>query len=273
MVETERTEEVDGLAVTWRETGEGAPPPVLYLHGVPNSSVMWAPFLERTGGLAPDLPGFGSSAKPAHFPYSIAGYERFLDAFVRHLALERLTLVVHDWGAVGLALAQRRPELVERLVVISCLPFLSGYRWHRFARAWRRPLVGELLMGFTFKRGLRLATREGAAGPLPDAFLDEVWKHFDHGTQRAILKLYRSAPEHELARAGERLGAIGAPALVVWGTEDPYLPAAFAESTAEALGGEARVERFEGAGHWPWLQRPQVVETVAEFVGLPAGGS
>ena len=60
---------------------------------------------------------------------------------------------------------------------------------------------------------------------------------------------------------------------MVWGEEDRYLPAVFAERTAEALGGEARVERFEGAGHWPWLERPEVVDTVAEFVGLPAAGS
>lgn len=270
---TERQAEVDGLSVSWLEAGDPAPPPVLYLHGVPNSSIMWGPFLERTGGLAPDLPGFGRSAKPAHFPYSIAGYERFLDAFVGHLGLERLTLVVHDWGSVGLALAQRRPELIERLVIVSCVPLLPGYRWHRFARAWRRPLVGEMLMGFTFKRGLKLASREGASVPLPDPFLDDIWKHFDHGTQRAILKLYRSAPEHELARAGERLGAIGAPALVVCGGQDPYLPAVFARRTAEALGSDARVECVEGAGHWPWLERPEVIDTVVEFVGQPTATS
>ena len=272
MREAERTGEVDGLAVAWRESGEEGPAPVLYVHGVPNSSEMWKPFLEHTGGIAPDLPGFGRAAKPADFPYSIAGYERFLDAFVRHLGLERLTLVVHDWGSVGLALAQRRPELIERLVIVAGVPLLPGYRWHRVARAWRRPLIGELLMGFTFKRGVRRVTREGASGPLPDAFLDDVWRHFDHGTQRAILKLYRSAPEQELARAGERLGAVGAPALVVWGEDDRYLPPVFAEHTAQALGGEARVERYEGAGHWPWLQRPEVIDAVAEFVGPPATG-
>ncbi|MDQ3720545.1 MAG: alpha/beta hydrolase [Actinomycetota bacterium] len=273
MEEAQRTGEVDGLTVAWRETGGDALPEVLYLHGVPNSSVMWKPFLERTGGIALDLPGFGRSAKPGHFPYSIAGYESFLDAFVDHLGLERITLVVHDWGSVGLALAQRRPELIERLVIVSGVPLLPDYRWHRFARAWRRPLVGEMLMGFTFKRGLKLASREGASGPLPDAFIDDVWEHFDHGTQRAILKLYRSAPEHALARAGERLGSIGAPALVVWGEEDPYLPAVFAERTAAALGGQARVERFSGAGHWPWLERPQVVDAVADFVRSSPDGS
>jgi pimeloyl-ACP methyl ester carboxylesterase len=267
----EHQSEIEGLSVSWREAGAGAgaPSPVLYVHGVPNSSAMWAPFLERTGGVAVDLPGFGHSDKPADFPYSLSGYGAFLEGFVDHLGLGPLTLVVHDWGAVGLVLAQRRPGQIERLVVISCVPLVEGYRWHRYARAWRRPLVGELMMGFTFRWGLKLISREAGAspGPLPDSFLDDVWRHFDHGTQRAILKLYRSAPEAELARAGSALGRVHAPALVVWGEEDPYLPASFAERHARALGGDARVEVVAGAGHWPWLDRPEVVDMVTEFVG------
>ena len=42
-------------------------PPALYVHGNPTNSDDWLPFLERTGGIAPDLPGFGRSGKPAHF--------------------------------------------------------------------------------------------------------------------------------------------------------------------------------------------------------------
>ena len=44
---------------------------------------------------------------------------------------------MHDWGAVGLELAQRRPEAVERLVLIDVVPFVPGYRWHPTARIWR----------------------------------------------------------------------------------------------------------------------------------------
>ena len=74
---------------------------------------------------------------------------------------------------------------------------------------------------------------------MPDDFIDSIWDHYDHGTQRAILKLYRSAPPEVLARAGERLGEISAPALVLWGGDDPYLPTRFAHAYGEALGGEA----------------------------------
>ena len=74
----DRSGEVAGLDVHWLEAGAR---PVLYLHGVPTASWEWLPFLERTGGIAPDLPGFGRSAKPGDFDYSIAGYDRFLEQF------------------------------------------------------------------------------------------------------------------------------------------------------------------------------------------------
>jgi pimeloyl-ACP methyl ester carboxylesterase len=231
---------------------------VLYLHGVPSDGGDWLPFLERTGGFAPDLPGFGRSDKPPHFDYSIDGYARWLDAYLDAVAAERVSLVVHDWGSVGLAFAQAAPERIERLVVINAVPFLPGYRWHRVARIWRTPLAGELAMGFTFKWSLR-------RGGLPEALLDRVYEHFDHGTQRAILKLYRSAPPATLEAAGARLGDVTAPALVVWGEPDEYLPTEFAHAYAERLGGDARVE-LVGGGHWPWLERPDVVDTVAAFL-------
>jgi pimeloyl-ACP methyl ester carboxylesterase len=257
------------MPINWRSAGDA---PALYVHGVPTASWDWLPFLERTGGIAPDLPGFGRSAKPADFDYSIPGYDRFLESFVGALGLERFSLVIHDWGSVGLAFAQRQPERIERLVVCGgCVPLVPGYRWHRIARIWRRPLLGELFMGFTTRFGFRQLSRESnlTPGPLPNEFIDRVWEHFDHGTQRAILKLYRSSPEEVLERAGERLGELRCPALVLWPTADPYLPAEFGRAYADALGGEVTLEMVE-AGHWAWLDRPEVVERTAEFIG--AGG-
>lgn len=268
---TERQAEVSGVPVLWREAaplGAATAAPVLYLHGNPTDGDDFLPFLARTGGIAPDLPGFGRSGKSSTFRYSIDGYADFLEAFVDHLGLERFSLVVHDWGGVGLALAQRRPEAIERLVVCNCVPFLPGYRWHRWARLWRRRVVGELTMGFTTRFALRRVLREAfvTRGPGVDALADRAWSHFDHGTQRAALRLYRSAPPEVLEAAGRRLGEITAPALVLWGEEDPYIAADFAHAYAEALGGGARVEVASEAGHWPWLDRPQLVEEIASFL-------
>jgi pimeloyl-ACP methyl ester carboxylesterase len=251
---TEQSVEVAGLEVHYRRVGDA---PVLYLHGVPTHSHDWVPFLEPSGGIAPDLPGFGRSAKPGDFDYSIRGYDRFLEAFVDQLGLDRFSLVLHDWGSVGLALAQRFPERVERLVLFSVVPFLPGFRWHRVARAWRTPGIGELLMGATTRWGLR---RE-----LPAQVADAAWDAFDHGTQRAILKLYRSAPPDVLARAGERLGEIRAPALILWPEDDRYIAAEFGPAHADALAGETTLEMVRG-GHWPWLENPELIDRTADFL-------
>ena len=243
--------EIDGLPVSWlREPGED--PPVLYVHGVPDSAELWTPFLRLTGGIAVDLPGFGESGKPAQWPYSLDGYARFLPALLDDLRIDRVRLVAHDWGAAALTLAGR----IERLVAIDVLPLLPGHRWHWVARAWRTPGLGELAMGFTGRTLLR------RLGGLSAPHADEVLRHFDHGTQRAILKLYRA----ERAVTAP-LEAVTAPALVLWGERDRYLDPAWAERIAAALGGPAEVEIVPGAGHWPWLDRPELVQRIAHYLG------
>ena len=89
--------------------------------------------------------------------------------------------------------------------------------------------------------------------------------HFDQGTQRAILRLYRASPPEVLAAAGGALARIRAPGLVLHGERDPYVPARFADGLAAALG-DAEVEHVSGAGHWPWLDRPELIERVAAFL-------
>jgi pimeloyl-ACP methyl ester carboxylesterase len=248
--------ELDGLPVAWR-AAPAAGTPVLWLHGVPDSAEVWTPFLERCGGIAPDLPGFGRSAKRGDLDYSIAGYAAWLERFCAMLELERVRLVMHDWGTVGLAFAQRAPERIERLVAIDTVPLLPGYRWHPIARVWRRPVLGEVAMG--------LAIPPVARRLLPAGRADAVLEHFDPGTQRAILRLYRASPPEVLAAAGAALGTIAAPALVLHGERDRYIPAHFADGLAAALG-DATVEHVADAGHWPWLDRPELVERVARFL-------
>jgi pimeloyl-ACP methyl ester carboxylesterase len=260
------------LPVFWRS----APPPdpavapALYLHGVPTSSDDWLPFLERGGGIAVDLPGFGRSGKPGYLRYTIEEYAGFLERFLDHLGVERVRMLVHDWGAVGLAFAQAHPERIERLVVTNAVPFLPGYRWHRTARIWRTPVLGELAMGATTRLVLKLLTRESNAtpGPLPDEWIDSVLTHFDQGTQRAILRLYRSSPPEVLARAGGRLAQLTMPTLVIWGTRDPYIPERFAGEYARALPSSELVELAD-AGHWWWLDRPDTIERIIGFLTEP----
>ena len=89
----------------------------LYLHGIPTSSDDWLEFLGRTGGIAPDLIGFGRSGKGGHLDYSLPGLARFVERFLDHLDIEEVQLVGHDLGAaVGLV----------AVLVVGLIPFL---RW------------------------------------------------------------------------------------------------------------------------------------------------
>ncbi len=270
---TDHNGELDGLPVFWRsaeQPGGGGQAPALYLHGVPGNSDEWVlppGFLERSGGLAPDLPGFGRSGKPGTLKATIAEYDHFIERFLDQREVERVSLVVHDWGAVGLAFAQRLPARVARIVIINAVPFLPGYSWHRWARVWRTPGLGELAMGSTSRFLLRRGTAAAkvSPGPMPEAWLDSVLEHFDQGTQRAILRLYRSSPPEVLAAAGAELGRLQMPALVVWGTRDPYIPARFGRAYADALP-DAELLELPDAGHWPWLDRPELLERVTGFL-------
>jgi pimeloyl-ACP methyl ester carboxylesterase len=117
---------------------------------------------------------------------------------------------------------------------------------------------------------MRLLSREAnfTPGPMPEAFLRSVVEHFDPGTQRAILRLYRASPSERLAAAGAALGRLDVPALVLWGDADPYIPQGFADAYARALP-RAELEHVAEAGHWPWIDRPELVDRVVEFASGP----
>jgi pimeloyl-ACP methyl ester carboxylesterase len=262
----EHTIKVRGAPVFYRRSA-GAGGDVLYLHSVPSSSDDWRDLLALTGGIAPDLPGFGRSGKAANHDYSLAGYARFVGDLLDALAISRVTIVGHAWGAAAaLVFAQERPDRVERLAVVDPIPLLSGFGWPPLVRWWRRPGIGELVMGSLSRWLLARLLRRGSVTPgaWPDGRVDAVWEQFDQGTQRAILRLHRSVDAESLAAAGSRLEALDLPTLLVWGDEDPWIAPSFADRYARRLPA-ATVEHVPGAGHWPWLDQPSVVDRLAAF--------
>ena len=247
--------------------------PVLYLHGIPTSSDDWVEFLARSGGIAPDLIGFGRSGKGGHLDYSLEGLTGFVERLLAELHVDAVKLVAHDWGvAVGLTLAARHPERIERLVLLNAPPLFDGFAWPRLVKWWRSPLIGEGLMGATTRGMLARTLRHGSVREeaWPDARVEAVWDQFDQGTQRAILRLVRSAREDSLGSGGagapRGAKAPGAPpALVIWGDRDPWYPPALADAYAARVPG-ARIERLSDAGHWPWLDRTDLLERVTTFL-------
>ena len=261
---------VDGVSTYFRRlNGDG--PPAVFVHGVPTHSEDWEPFLERMTGpaLAFDLPGFGRSARPwpAEFDYSMDGQAKFVTRFLQRMAVEDYSLVVHDWGSAALIGAQEEPERIRRLVIMNSVVLLPGYRWHRTARIWRTRGLGELSTRIRSRRLLDYGLREsrGDWSRHDPAFVDMIFDHLDQGTFEAILRLYRSAPPERLAAAGERLGEIRAPAMVIWGGKDRYLPARFGPEFAARLPNSELIE-LPQAGHWPWIDAPDVVDRVIRFL-------
>lgn len=260
---------VDGVRVFYRRVaGEGTP--VVYCHGNPTHGEDWLPFLERGGpAIAIDMPGWGRSDRPdpARFDYSMYGLSAFLERCLDQLEIGRRKLVVHDWGALALIGAQRRPDLIEGLVVIDAVPLLPGYRWHWVAQLWRRRPIGEILNRTTTRSSLDLLLRQakGDRKPMPTPFVDMIWDHWDRGTQAATLALYRHADPSRLATAGRDLSRIACPSLVLWGDRDLYLPTRFAQDYANALPA-TELEIVAGGGHWPWIDDARVIDDVVSFI-------
>ncbi len=263
----EHTITLDSSPVFYRSAPAADPPP-LYLHGVPTSSDDWLELLERTGGLAPDLLGFGRSGKGGQLDYSLASLTSFLIRFLDEIEVESVKLVGHDWGAaLGLVLAETHPERVERLVL--CNPFapLPTARWDRLGRAWRRPGIGELTMGSIvkplFARHLRGASTTPEAWP--DARIDALWEQFDQGTQRAILRLHRSTTTPLLVSTTAALDEVVQPTLIVWGDRDPWRTRHDVEELAARLP-NAQLTTVDGAGHWPWRDDPAAAQAIEDFL-------
>ena len=251
-----------------RVPGEGTP--TVYCHGNPTHSEDWMSFLERGGpAIAIDFPGWGRSDRPdaARFDYSMYGLSAFLERCLEELGVARRKLVVHDWGSLALIGAQRNPEQVERLVVIDAVPLLPGYRWHWVAQLWRRRPLGEIVNLTTTRSSMALTMRQarGDRGAMPPDFVDMVWRHWDRGTSRAVLALYRHADPARLAVAGRDLAWLSCPSLVLWGDRDPYLPTRFAEAYAAVLP-ESTLDVRAGVGHWPWIDDPSTIDRVLEFL-------
>jgi pimeloyl-ACP methyl ester carboxylesterase len=271
----ELTLEVDGVRAFCRcVPGEGTP--TVYCHGNPTHGEDWLPFMQRGGpAVAIDMPGWGRSDRPdpARFDYTMHGLSAFLERCLDQLGIAERRLVVHDWGSLALIGAQARPELVEKLVVVNAVPLLPGYRWHWIARLWRRRPIGEILNATTTKSSLALLLRQarGDRSAMPPEFVEMIWRHWDRGTKHAVLQLYRDADPDRLAAGGKDLNRLTCPALVLWGDRDPYLPLEFAYDYAEALP-NTELEVLRGAGHWPWIDDPAVVDRVLGFIGPPRGG-
>jgi haloalkane dehalogenase len=245
---------------------EGEGDPVLLLHGEPTWSFLYRkmiPPLARVARcIAPDYFGFGRSDKPTDRGwYSYDGHTESLARFARDLDLQKITVVVQDWGGpLGLRFAVENPERVARLVVMNTgigarAPNEEWLRFQAFMRRVGTEIVAGQLVQLTL---VQPTTDEVIAGydapfPVPESrvgivqFPELVATRADHTSAAAMLA------------TREQLRSFDRPALVLFGEDDPIFSRRAAEVMAELLPASELDPPVAGAGHFlqedqgPWL--------------------
>jgi haloalkane dehalogenase len=234
---------------------------LLCVHGNPTWSFYWRELVrsvrERYRVIAPDHVGCGLSDKPQDYAYTLERHVQNLVALVDALEVERLTLVLHDWGgAIGMGLARRRPERVARIVVQNTAAFRAKHIPWRIALC-RVPVLGRIavrgLNAFTraaldmavevplsaeVRRGYLLPHDSWAHRIADIAFVEDIPMRAAHPSWTELV-----ATEGALERFREL------PALILWGERDWCFTPAFRRRWQE-LWPQAEVRRFEEAGHW-----------------------
>lgn len=243
---------------------------VVFVHGNPDVGGDWVPLMTRISEfatvVAPDLPGFGGADMRADQDYTLADYASHLDGLIEQLGIERVHLVAHDFGGpIALTWAARHLDRVSSVTLINT-GVLIDYRWHRLAKLWRTPVLGELVMRATNRRVARFVVGHDNPG-LPENWVDRIAGHLlPHGTKRAVLRLYRSTRRHDMHDLIEPLRSADLDALVVFGDADVYIPAAQAQRQRQVFP-RAHIEMLPGVGHWAWLEQPdRVAELVVPFL-------
>jgi haloacetate dehalogenase len=233
-----RLERVDVGEVELRVRYGGSGPPVLLLHGHPQTHAMWhlvAPELATDFTVvAPDLRGYGQSSKPPtderHEPYSKRALARDAVELMQRLGFDRFSLVGHDRGGrVAYRLALDHPAQVERLAVLDIVPTSEVWQrldrqglldfWHWTFLAQPEPVPERLLGGdpdayyFHSDRELFHST----------ALADYLEAVHDPETRHAMCEDYRAGASidvelDEADRAAAR--RIACPVLVLWAAHD-----------------------------------------------------
>ncbi len=232
--------QLPGVSVNYASAGSG--PPVLLLHGHPQTHVVWrkvAPQLVAAGYrvIAPDLRGYGDSDKPesdpTHLPYSKRVMAADQIALMRHLGHESFAVVGHDRGGrVAHRLALDFPDTVERMVVLDIAPTLTMYERtdQEFATRyfWWFFLIQpdglpEKLIASDPDYFLRrhIAGQVKTDGAVDEAAIAEYLRTYrDPATLHAICEDYRAAASIDLAHdRADQSARVQAPLLAIWGAQ------------------------------------------------------
>lgn len=268
-----------GLLLPLRDEGPSAGDVVMLLHGFPQDSGCWAqvtPTLHREGlrTLAPDQRGYSPQARPADVSaYRLETLAADVIAILDASGVDRAHVVGHDWGgAVAWHLGAHHADRVASLTVLSTphprALARSMIRSLQPLRSWytlavQVPVLPEVLLSRTLETTLRIS---GLARGPAKRYAQRLSRPAD---LQGPLSWYRAVvwrpPWEVLAALGDH-GTVTVPTSYVWGSRDPALGRAAAESTGDHVTGDYLFVELD-AGHWlPEMHPEAVAEAVIDRI-------
>lgn len=257
---------------------------VVMLHGNPSWSFYYRELIKALRAdvrtIAPDHIGCGRSDKPDdhHYRYTLAQRVADLDRLLTHLALERITLVVHDWGGmIGMAWATQHAALIDRVVVMNsaAFPLPRDKTLPTTLKLARLPGLGDLLV-----RGLNLFSRAAVRfcvtrQPMPPEVARGYLAPYDSWAARiAVHRFVQDIPltSHDsahplLEQTTAKLDQLrDKPMLICWGLQDFVFDHHFLTEWERRFPA-AQVHRFEDAGHYVLEDaREEIISAVRQFI-------
>ena len=268
--------DVNGITLSVTTAGPIDGPPVLLLHGFPDTAELWRhqiPALADAGYrvIAPDLRGYGESSRPAEVSaYRMRTLIGDVIGLLDDLRLPSAAVVGHDWGAgLAWALAMFTPERVSSLTTLSVgHPSTRGHAgWEQSQLSWYMlwfllPDVAETMMpkdDWAFLR--QWGWREPSDGIDLQRQIDGLSRP---GALTAALNWYRANidPKTFGMSPEDRLPHVSCPTMGVWSNRDPFLNEAQMTESARFVDGPWRYERVDGVDHWLPVRAPEQVNAL-----------
>jgi len=271
-----------GHRIFFRRAGTGDA--LLCIHGFPTASWdwyrLWPELTRRFDVIAPDLLGFGFSAKPRGHDYTIAGQADLIDALLERLGVSSVAILAHDYGvSVAQELLSRRADGAGRGLGIRSVTLLNGGLFpeathplliqkllkHRVVG----PLLGRLLSERMFRRSFsRIFARDHRPS---DAELADFWRliaHNDGARVAHLVSRYQDERRVFRERWTAALRDADVPLRLIVGAEDPISGLTIARRYREVVP-DPDVVVLDGVGHYPQVEAPDAV--LEALFSAPAG--